>query len=673
MKMKDFNINDIDFGEISKENEGFENELMSLLERYGIAQHTIFKMVSVKELNGKDFYVRDYQRGYRWTKTEIEDLLSDIEEINGDKYCMQPLTIRKIDAGQLYSRCLSDSGIELCTETATTTEQAYELIDGQQRLTTISLILQWLKCQKTKYTIFYELLRKIDDYYLEQAVETIKEWFDSKGKDTEYKEKFLEKILSNVFFIWYEESGVDTQKKVEDLFQNINAGKVALTNAELFRAILLNVDNAKLNDGSFNNIIVNKIFQIAFEWDKLEQALQDNEFWFFISNKDCEEKTRIDYLLELYARDVVVSYKALGKNDVKKKQAEGLKAYFEALKIVDERFSFNAIKKYVDYRTNELKEDKFLVVCDVWEKIVEIYERLYSWFKDYELYHYVGFFAAIEHDKKKKTFTSDKIFELFQESKQSTIAKLKEKIKKQLFDYFYDTKTGRLRLDKNDGSIENVEYKDKEAVTACLLFFNIYTTMQNDKTKNRFPFHLYKLNAGERAVWNIEHVNPQNLDDSLEKVEKDIDRANYVLYMHRFFENSEDLSEPNGYNQEFWDEVNKVSSGQLSGFDEKCGKAVEKYWNDGASKYSDEENKIENLVLLDEQTNKSYGNAFFEYKREEIIKRDSSSTFIPPATKNVFLKYYSTPKNYIVWDDNDKKAYLSALKKCFEKIKGWGK
>jgi hypothetical protein len=121
------------------------------------------------------------------------------------------------------------------------------------------------------------------------------------------------------------------------------------------------------------------------------------------------------------------------------------------------------------------------------------------------------------------------------------------------------------------------------------------------------------------------------------------------------------LSEPDGYNQEFWDEVNKVSSGQLSRF-VKYGEAVKQYWKEGASKYSDEENKIENLVLLDEQTNKSYGNAFFEYKREEIIKRDSSSTFIPPATKNVFLKYYSTPKNYIVWDENDKKAYLSALK-----------
>ena len=174
---------------------------VSLLERYGIAQHTIFKMVSVKELNGKDFYVRDYQRGYRWTKTEIEDLLSDIEEINGDKYCMQPLTIRKIDAGQLYSRCLSDSGIELCTETATTTEQAYELIDGQQRLTTISLILQWLKCQKTKYTIFYELLRKIDNYYLEQAVKTIKEWFDSKGKDT------LDEITLS-FAVTFDELGI---------------------------------------------------------------------------------------------------------------------------------------------------------------------------------------------------------------------------------------------------------------------------------------------------------------------------------------------------------------------------------------------------------------------------------------------------------------------------------
>lgn len=671
MKMEDFNINDIDFGKISKENEGFENDLVSLLERYGISQHTIFKMVSVKELHKKNFYVRDYQRGYRWTKTEIEDLLSDIEEINGDKYCMQPLTIRKIDAGQLYRRYLSDSGIKSCTESATT-EQAYELIDGQQRLTTISLILQSLQCKKPKYTIFYELLREIDNHYLKQAVETIKKWFDGKGKDTEYKEKFLEKILNNVFFIWYEESGVDTQKKVEDLFQNINAGKVALTNAELFRAILLNVDNAKLNDGSFNSVIVNKIFQIAFEWDKLEQALQDNEFWFFISNKDCEEKTRIDYLLELYARDVVASYTGPSVKNTKKIQAEGLKEYFNALKIEDERFSFNAIKKYIDYRTNELKEDKFSVVCDVWEKIVEIYERLYTWFKDYELYHYVGFFAAIEHDKKKKTFTSDKVFNLFQESKKRTIVELKEKLKEQLFDYFYDTKNGRLYLDKNNGRIENVEYKDKETVTACLLFFNIYTTMQNDKTKNRFPFHLYKLNAGKKAVWNIEHVNPQNLNHSLDKVENDTDRANYVLYMHRFFENSEDLSEPVGYGQDFWDEVNKVSLGQLDGF-EKFGEEVENYWNDGASKYSEEENKIENLVLLDEQTNKSYGNAFFEYKREEIIKRDSSSTFIPPATKNVFLKYYSKPKNYIVWGADDKKAYLDALNECFDMIKGWEK
>ena len=34
----------------------------------------------VKELFGMNFFIPDYQRGYRWDKKQVEDLLCDLEE-----------------------------------------------------------------------------------------------------------------------------------------------------------------------------------------------------------------------------------------------------------------------------------------------------------------------------------------------------------------------------------------------------------------------------------------------------------------------------------------------------------------------------------------------------------------------------------------------------------------
>ena len=63
-----------------------------------------------------NFYVPSYQRGYRWGKTEVKRLLDDICSTEGKRnYCLQPVVVRK-------------------------NGDKYELIDGQQRLTTIYLI-----------------------------------------------------------------------------------------------------------------------------------------------------------------------------------------------------------------------------------------------------------------------------------------------------------------------------------------------------------------------------------------------------------------------------------------------------------------------------------------------------------------------------------------------------
>ena len=66
-----------------------------------------------------NFYIPSYQRGYRWGKAEIVRLLDDIESTKGKSYCLQPIVVRKAN-------------------------DRYELIDGQQRLTTIYLIRHYI-------------------------------------------------------------------------------------------------------------------------------------------------------------------------------------------------------------------------------------------------------------------------------------------------------------------------------------------------------------------------------------------------------------------------------------------------------------------------------------------------------------------------------------------------
>ena len=83
-----------------------------------------------------EFFIPAYQRGYRW-KDEVEMMLNDINEIpEGQNYSLQPIVVKRLS------------------------DDKFELIDGQQRLTTIFLILRYIqnflpKCQ-IKFSIDYE-------------------------------------------------------------------------------------------------------------------------------------------------------------------------------------------------------------------------------------------------------------------------------------------------------------------------------------------------------------------------------------------------------------------------------------------------------------------------------------------------------------------------------------
>ena len=83
------------------------------------------KIILETKLVGKiegEFYIPSYQRGYRWGKDEVERLLDDIHANGANGYCLQPIVVRRRKDG-------------------------YELIDGQQRLTTLFL-LHWYAAKK---------------------------------------------------------------------------------------------------------------------------------------------------------------------------------------------------------------------------------------------------------------------------------------------------------------------------------------------------------------------------------------------------------------------------------------------------------------------------------------------------------------------------------------------
>ena len=69
------------------------------------------------------FHIPNYQRGYRWTKDEVLALLNDMSAFCRDAdnvYCLQPLVLEKRRDGKTF------------------------VVDGQQRLTTLAIILRKL-------------------------------------------------------------------------------------------------------------------------------------------------------------------------------------------------------------------------------------------------------------------------------------------------------------------------------------------------------------------------------------------------------------------------------------------------------------------------------------------------------------------------------------------------
>lgn len=625
------------------------------------------ELKSIAELQNLAFYIPDYQRGYRWTRRQVEDLLNDIYEFsqkdNAGIYCLQPLVvIKRSSEEQLLDRVHAAKDLD---EVKRILNGQWEVVDGQQRLTTIRLILEVLNCPC--YDITYQTRENsaeflntittkgekdaktnIDFYRIYEAYKKIDEWL--KEIDGKQKERFQNVLLNRVKFIWYE-----TEEVPKEVFARLNIGKISLTNAELIKALLLN----KSNFGSSDDDKI-RLWQqeIAMEWDVIEYALQSNEFWLFLNAPGDERPTRIDYVFDMICRCDM-----LGCKDEK-----------------DTSDEFRTFRYFYHYLAVQKQKEISLAqaVRTIWEKVREIFQTLQEWFDDMELYHYVGYLICMGRN-------IDEIYEHWITTKPD--------FKEYLMSVIKD-----IIPCKEIKDIENTVYEVKQegsqfkggSKTNCrpiLLLHNLQTVINqnrilsaNAKYKNgvfyKFPFHLYKLEG-----WDVEHIdsNTENGLDNIPSQREWLLNAYFGLQDEAYQTLRDQIQEFfTGKTSEQSEDSDKQTK-RDEAFTELKHQIEDVGGNDRLSQ--NEKNKIWNFTLLDSSTNRSYGNAIFPAKRKVIIGKDqgkkfnpstidengqivlgsaenSPSAFIPPCTRYVFLKYYNTASfDPNVWTRNDAEAY----------------
>ena len=271
--------------------------------------------------------------------------------------------------------------------------------------------------------------------------------------------------------------------------------------------------------------------------------------------------------------------------------------------------------------------------------------------EDRTLYHLIGFLIEYKAD----------IRTLINASKSKKKDEFLNYIKKEI-----SNKLGRLSID--DLSFAENKYSIKQV----LLLFNILTALKDKKSDMRFPFNKYK-----KEKWDIEHVCSQTdktitnenqqrrwIDDMLEFFVGSAaeDKVNqHISNLEIEIKNNPEQAR-NGLLRSELKLVNSINSLRKEGLSnfENIFKEVQSFFNE--DKVEDKDN-ISNLTLLDEETNRSYGNAFFPIKRKRIIANDELGIFVPIATKNLFLKYYSNrSSNLMHWENSDAKDYLACLK-----------
>ena len=426
------------------------------------------EFIEIKQLENKDFLIPSYQRGYRWDNKEVKELLEDVNDFMltkkyNDFYCLQPIVVKE-------------------------DESKYRTIDGQQRLTTIFLIIKYLK-DKDYFKIEYETREKsfdflnkikdkddnsadnIDFYYFLKAYKCIKDFFENNQNIN--KNEFYDTLVNNCKVLWYEISDNESE---QDVFIRLNIGKIPLLEEENIKALFLS-KNEEIDDSDLEDR--------AKTWYEAEKILRaNNDFSYLVLskiNKEYIEKESDNNILNDDFLRVGVYLDAIKENE-----KQGLFDYFYNLK-----------------KNNKLNDE--------WNKLEECINTLSKFASDdngdsieRNIFHYIGFLILND------VMNINSIYKLWNETTQNNLFlnKLLEEIKNNITLLV----NGKDILDY----IDNLNFKDhKKIIFKILVLFNIDRLLKDKGSIEYFKFNRFQLEE-----WSLEHIYAQNSKSIKEYIDK---------------------------------------------------------------------------------------------------------------------------------------------------------
>lgn len=537
----------------------------------------------VEALFSRSFRIPAYQRGYKWQPKQVKQLLNDVAQELAksglSRYCLQPLVVAK----------------------HSTDSSTWEVIDGQQRLTTVFLILKYLETgtfslsfetrpatteflnRLTKHQINRDS-QKADDtpdsYYLFHAWQTINRWFEGNPKQ---KEAWKTTFPKRIDFIWHEIRG----DKPAQTFINFNSGKIHLTPSELVKAILVRrvscADDQKRRQRTPE--------EIAAEWDTVERTFQKESFWAFLYPPPAKHKPwhRMGLIL-----DMIASRESP----------------------IDEPPGTGALEQYLELNDN---------TDAAWLKIWECFLVFQEWFADRGVFHAIGFLRA-------RSPRLHPLRDLWEKHREFGRSKFKEYLAKSIQNCTKED-LGNLRYGESNDQILNV-----------LFWFNIATLPHYA----RFPFE-------RMQSVSIEHIHAQNA------AELSVDEKWKTWLSH-----TRDLLNtlPNNKELELLrTKLKNSAADNITDHGEK-EKLIRQFSSLTAPGLAEEAmHQISNLALLSQSQNASLSNDSFLAKRRKILARHRAGDFVPPATREVFLKSFNGDENMMFfWTQEDRTNYLDEIR-----------
>ena len=575
-----------------------------------VSNDTSLELRKVSSIKGI-FDVPDYQRGYRWSKTDVERLLDDVfmfDERSDQTYCLQPVVVKRKKNGN------------------------FELVDGQQRLTTLFLIYSHMHAKNPDveipdFRIRYDTRSQsetflgsslsscvtldgfnrpeqgdsnIDFFFMCEAMVAIDEWFRQteeryQVRASTARQRIAAKFDTCVQLIWYE---VPSSEDGNKMFTRLNIGKIPLTNAELVKALFLS-QNAR------NPISPEKQQEIVLQWDLMEAQLRNESLWGFLVEKpaNCMKDTRIDLVLDL------VAGKDSGKTD----------------------------KYWTFYRLQEMSRESS--PDELWKRITRTFLKLCGWYEDHELYHKIGYLVA------SGVCSIPSLYEDSEGARKSDFVTMLDR---------------RIKESVRCESVENLSYGDRSGyamISKILLLFNVLSVMEAGDRTQRFPFDMFK-----KQSWSLEHIHAQQSQIAG-------DAATWKEWLALHLKVLGDLQEDRHYSGsehvsmlleriKAMIEEKSPNKEEFTLLQEEVFKVLS---SSGDVDYLD---SLSNLALLNCGNNSALGNSVFAVKRDSIIEMDKRGEFIPFCTRMVFLKYYSLSKDADMrfWTERDRRTYLAAIR-----------